>query len=132
MKWEIRYLPETEDDFLNFDKPQQTTILKAIKKVQENPLPQNEGGYGKPLGKKHNRNLTNFLKIKLRSEGIRIVYKLIKKDNQMLIVVIGIREDDEVYDIAYKRGKTHNFFDGTKQKNSVGNQAGGAFFTMLP
>jgi len=107
MTWTVNYLPEAQDELESFDKAQQKTIQKAIKKVQQNPLPQNEGGYGKPLGKKHNRSLTNFLKIKLLREGIRIVYKLIRIENQMIIVVIGIRADDEVYDIAEKRKKAH-------------------------
>ena len=83
-------------------------VKKAIRKVKENPLPQSEGGYGKPLGHKRDLNLTNLLKIKLRGEGIRVVYKLIWSDSQMLIIVIGIREDEEVYEIASsRRAKYH-------------------------
>ncbi|MBO5637918.1 MAG: type II toxin-antitoxin system RelE/ParE family toxin [Acidaminococcaceae bacterium] len=108
MTWAIKYLPEAQDDLESFNKSTQITIKKAIKKVQQNPLPQSENGYGKPLGRKHGKNLTNFLKIKLLREGIRIVYKLVRTESQMLIVVIGIREDDEVYDIAEKR-KKQNF-----------------------
>ena len=37
------------------------------------------------------------------SFGIRIVYKLMRIDGQMLVVVIGARADDEVYDTAKKR-----------------------------
>ena len=74
MTWTVNYLPEAQDELESFDKAQQKTIQKAIKKVQQNPLPQNEGGYGKPLGKKHDRNLTNFLKIKLLREGIPDAY----------------------------------------------------------
>ena len=48
-----------------------------------------------------------FLKIKLRGEGIRIVYKLIRTETQMLIVVVGVREDDEVYDTAQRRRDKH-------------------------
>ena len=44
-----------------------------------------------------------MLKIKLRGEGVRIVYKLIRIETKMLVVVIGIREDEEVYEIAQKR-----------------------------
>jgi len=51
--------------------------------------------------------LSGFLKIKLKSLGIRIVYKLIKIDGQMLVVVIGARADDEVYDVAKKRAEKH-------------------------
>ena len=73
----------------------------------ENPLPVSEGGYGKPLGNKRGNNLSGFLKIKLKSLGIRVVYKLIKINGQMLVVVIGARTDDEVYDTAKKRADKH-------------------------
>ena len=108
MSWEVNYLPEADKDIAALARNQQIIVQKAIKKVKENPLPQSEGGYGKPLGHKHGTNLTNFLKIKLRGEGIRIVYKLIRTQTQMLIVVAGIREDDEVYEIAQRRRDKHN------------------------
>ena len=108
MSWEVNYLPEADKDIAALARKQQIIVQKAIKKVKENPLPQSEGGYGKPLGHKHGTNLTNFLKIKLRGEGIRIVYKLIRTQTQMLIVVVGIREDDEVYEIAQRRRDKHN------------------------
>ncbi len=97
MNWVVKYLPEADKDLDNLSRRQQVLVKKAVKKVQENPLPQNEGGYGKPLGHKRGLNLTNLLKIKLRGEGIRIVYKLAKTESQMLVIVVGIREDDEVY-----------------------------------
>ena len=108
MSWEVNYLPEADKDIAALARNQQIIVQKAIKKVKENPLPQSEGGYGKPLGHKHGTNLTNFLKIKLRGEGIRIVYKLIRTQTQMLIIVVGIREDDEVYEIAQRRRDKHN------------------------
>lgn len=103
MIWSVKYLPEAEKDIRSLAHNQQLTVRKAIEKVKTNPLPQNEGGYGKPLGNKYGIDLTSFLKIKLRGEGLRIVYKLIQKDGYMLIVVVGIREDEEVYEIARKR-----------------------------
>ena len=103
MSWNVAYLPEAEKDILALARNQQIIVSKAIKKVRQNPLPQSEGGYGKPLGHKHELNLTNFLKIKLRGAGIRIVYKLVRTDKQMLVVVVGVRADEEVYDIASKR-----------------------------
>lgn len=105
MSWEVVYLPDAEKDLNNLNRRQQLVVVKAINKVKENPLPQNEGGYGKPLGHKHGLNLTGYLKIKLKSDGLRIVYKLIRTESKMLIVVIGIREDDEVYETAQKRIK---------------------------
>jgi mRNA interferase RelE/StbE len=103
MKWELDYIPDARKDIRELSRNQQIIVEKAIKKVKTNPLPQSEGGYGKPLGNKRGTNLTNMLKIKLRGEGIRVVYKLIRTETRMLIVVIGVREDEEVYEIAQRR-----------------------------
>ena len=103
MNWKVNYLPEALKDLKNLDGSQRILVQKAIRKVQDNPLPESEGGYGKPLGNKNGTNLANLLKIKLRGAGIRIVYKLEKTKYGMLVVVIGVREDDEVYQEAEKR-----------------------------
>ena len=108
MTWLIKYLPEAEKDLRELTKSQLIMVRKAMKKVQQNPLPQNEGGYGKPLGNKNGINLGGFLKIKLRSEGIRIVYKVIRTETTMLIIVIGMREDEEAYEMAVKRKKKYD------------------------
>jgi len=103
MIYTVKYYPEAEDDYENFNDFQKNQIDKAILKVLQNPLPQNEGGYGKPLGNKRGQNLTGLCKIKLKKLGIRIVYELIGSDKAIDIVVIAARADDEVYDIAAKR-----------------------------
>lgn len=108
MNWTVDYLPEAVQDLRELDGSQRLLVRKAIAKVSKNPLPAIEGGYGKPLGNKGGNDLTGFLKIKLLSAGLRIVYTLIRKDDQMLVVVIGARADDEVYDIAEKRAEKHN------------------------
>lgn len=107
MNWILDYLPEVQKDMQSLSRNQQLVVDKAIKKVKRNPLPQTEGGYGKPLGHKNGTNLTGLLKIKLRGEGIRIVYKLIRTETKMLVVIIGVREDEEVYEIAQRRAKAH-------------------------
>ena len=103
MIWSLSFLPEADKDLDNLDHSQQVLVKKAIQKVRQNPLPQSEGGYGKPLGHKRGLNLTNLLKIKLRNAGIRIVYKLEKTESQMIVIVVGIRADEEVYEIAHSR-----------------------------
>ncbi len=108
MNWKVTYLPEAEKDLENLDGSQRILVRKAIKKVQQNPLPTDENGYGKPLGNQSGTNLSGFLKIKLKAAGLRIVYKLIRTETNMLIVVIGARADDEVYDIAQKRARKHS------------------------
>ena len=52
-----------------------------------------------------------LLKIKLRSAGLCVVYQLRHTESSMLVIVIGIRADEEVYDIAQKRAHKHGLFD---------------------
>lgn len=108
MSWNVKYLPEALDDFRKLDGSQKILVRKAIQKVCQNPLPETEGGYGKLLGNKSSTNLTGFLKTKLRGAGLRIVYQLIRQGDYMLVIVIGVREDEEVYEIAQKRISKHN------------------------
>ena len=83
MSWKIIYLTEVEKNYENLTHRQQLIVDKSITQVQKNPLPQDEGGYGKLLGHKLGNNLTGYLKIKLRSEVIRIVYKLINRTESL-------------------------------------------------
>lgn len=89
MKWDITYLPEALDDLRRLDGSQRILVRKAIQKVSSNPLPETEGGYGKLLGNKNNTNLSGLLKVKLRGAGLRIVYKLVRMEDRLLIIVIG-------------------------------------------
>ena len=111
MNWKLEYLPEAEKDLKDLDGSQRILVLKAIKKVQQNPLPIKEQGYGKPLGNHSSTNLAGLLKIKLRSAGLRVVYQLRRTESSMMIIVIGVRADEEVYEIAQKRANKHNLFD---------------------
>ena len=101
--WIDKYHPEAKKDIDKLDGSQKVAVKKAIKKVLQNPLPQSEGGYGKPLGNKSGNNLTGLLKVKLKKEGLRIVYKLVRTENTMYVLVVGVRSDNEVYYIAAER-----------------------------
>lgn len=103
MSWAIEYLPKAEDDLASLDGSVQPRVAKAIQKLALNPLPDYEGGYGKPPGSKRSFNLTGLLKCKLRKDGIRIVYQVVQDEGAMRIVVIGARADDEVYRLATLR-----------------------------
>ena len=107
MEWVVTYLPEAEKDIDKLDGSPRKMVFKAIEKVRENPKSQTEGGYGKPLGNKGGNNLTGLFKIKLRSLGLRVVYRLeeIPPENIMRIIVVSVREDNEVYDLAAERIK---------------------------
>ena len=72
-----------------------------------NPLPVEEGGYGKPLGNKDGADLTGLMKVKLKASGHRIVYQVVREKSVMKIIIIGVREDSKVYKEA------HNTRDGS-------------------
>ena len=103
MKWNVRYLEEAYCDLKNLDNSIQKLVVKAIRKVSQNPFPNNEGGYGKPLSNQKDSKLAGLLKIKLLKAGIRIVYRLEIKDGVMEIVVISVRDDKKVYKMAHQR-----------------------------
>lgn len=59
--------------------------------------------YGKPLGNKKGTNLTNLMKIKFKDLGIRVVYKIVRVEGVMGIIVVSARTDEQVYKGAAKR-----------------------------
>jgi len=101
--WQVEYLKEAVEDLKRLDHSQRLQVLKAIDKVSGNPLPQNEGGYGKPLGNRNSTRLAGYLKIKLKRLGLRVVYKLVREKDVMKVIVVSARADDEVYLLAQKR-----------------------------
>ncbi|MCL2198636.1 MAG: type II toxin-antitoxin system RelE/ParE family toxin [Defluviitaleaceae bacterium] len=105
MSWVIEYHKKAEKDLAVLNNTVSTRVIKAILKVSQNPLPQSEGGYGKPLGNKKSSKLAGCMKIKLKSIGIRVVYQLIRTDATMKIIIISVRDNDEVYKEAEHRIK---------------------------
>lgn len=108
MSWEIRFLSEASEDLRKLDGSQRILIAKALKKVSANPLPMDEGGYGKPLGNHTGTHLAGLLKIKLRGAGLRIVYKIVRTEESMTIIVIGARADELVYQEAKRRADKYH------------------------
>lgn len=107
-RWTIDRLPEVESDLKRLDLSVRKRVFKAVQRVSQNPLPVNEGGYGKPLGKHKGIDLTGMMKVKLRSDGIRVVYKLKRRKGRMVVVVVGVRTHQEVYRAAYERRLLHD------------------------
>lgn len=108
MMWGIEFLEEAEKDMKKLDHSAQVQVLKGIRKVSQNPLSVEEGGYGKPLGNKIGINLTNLMKIKFRDIGIRVVYKIERIEGIMKIIVISARTDEQVYIEAAKRREKYD------------------------
>ena len=99
----VVFYPDAIKDIKRLDGSQRKLVFKAIEKIKTNPLPQSEGGFGKPLGNKAGADLTGFMKIKLRGSGIRIVYRLVEIKGKMAVIVVGTREDMSTYRTAQKR-----------------------------
>ena len=105
MTWSIEFLDEAEKDMKKLDHSIQIQVLKGIRKVSKNPLPAEEGGYGKPLG---NKSGTNLMKIKFRDLGVRVVYKVERVHGVMKIIVVSARTGEQVYKEAAKRRDKHD------------------------
>lgn len=103
MNWKLEFIPEARKDLRKLDVSQRQRVIKAIDKTLKNPLPRSEGGYGIELGNKGGVNLTNCLEIKLRGAGLRAIYKLIRTDTEMLVIIVDVREDEKVYTDAEER-----------------------------
>lgn len=101
--WIVEFSNAAIEDIKKMDNSQRIVVLKAIRKVALNPLPQTEGGYGKPLGNKAGNDLTGYFKIKFKKIGIRVVYKIVREKDIMRIIVVSTRTDDECYNVAQKR-----------------------------
>ena len=104
--WDFSLIKEAQKDFQKLDDSQKRIVVKMLEKLKENPLPKSRGGYGTPLGNDTTTgNLSGLFKLKARGVGIRLVYELIEVENRSVVIVIGMREDKEVYKTATKRKK---------------------------
>ena len=102
MEWKIEYIKEAQRDLKRLDPYNRKIVVKAIEKTAKHPLPPPEG-FGKPLGNHAATKLSGYYKIKLKDSGYRIVYGLIRQDSVMKIIVISIRDDEQVYKEAERR-----------------------------
>lgn len=106
MNWEIRFLPEAEDDLASLNQSVRPEVLKGIRKVAQNPA--YPDGYGKPLGNFAGSKLAGLYKIKFKKAGLRVVYALQRVEGKMVVIIISARADDFVYYEAEKRRKKHD------------------------
>lgn len=105
--WSVVFLPEAREDINELDNAIRRQVDKAISKVSHNPLPRYRGGYGDPLSNQDDAQLAGLCKIKLKKAGVRVVYKAIELDDEMVVIVVGARADNEVYREAAKRKQVH-------------------------
>lgn len=108
MNWNIEFIPEALNDLKALDGSVKPQVLKGLRKVSQNPLPDYQGGYGKPLGNQSGNDLSGLYKIKFKKIGIRIVYKTIIEDSVMKVIIISARADNQVYEEARHRREKYN------------------------
>ncbi len=100
MLFEIIYYQQMAKDIkkLKLTKFQLIKLKKKIEDISHNPFPKQQGGLGELLS----GNLKGLLKFRFDND-YRVIYSIVKEDNVMKVIVIGMRADKLVYKEAGKR-----------------------------
>ena len=94
MAYSIRVHEEFVAELNKLDHTIKQQLRKKLDKVVENPhVPKN----------RLSGELHNCYKIKLRKAGVRLVYQVNDDEIYILMLTVGKREDNEVYDTALTR-----------------------------
>jgi mRNA interferase RelE/StbE len=93
MSFELAFLPSARKEWDRLDRSVQTQFKKKLSERLENPH----------VSASKLSGLSNCYKIKLRTSGYRLVYRV--EDGELLVVVIAVgkRDRSEVYDVAKGR-----------------------------
>jgi mRNA interferase RelE/StbE len=94
MAWTVFYHPEVQDDYRKLGRVEARNIQAVIDARLVNGEPDKSG---KPL----HGALVGFRR--MRTGDTRIVYRVNKGKIEILIIAVGMRRDDEVYEKAGKR-----------------------------
>lgn len=93
--WEIRYHQDVYQDLKNIPKKFAVQVVKAIEhrlQAQADPT---------ILGKPLRANLSGYFRIRIGD--YRVVYKVSHQKIQIFIIAIGLRRDEEIYELATLR-----------------------------
>ncbi len=95
----MKYIPKftefSKSDYDRLDGSQKKQVLKSLVKLEENGM-----NAGQPLHGK----LSDCRKLKHKKLGLRVVFRQSALGIEIIeIVIIGKREDDEVYETAEER-----------------------------
>ncbi|KIQ59519.1 type II toxin-antitoxin system RelE family toxin [Pseudomonas fluorescens] len=93
MKWSVRFHPDVEHDLKQLGNAKAKQILKVIREgISE--------GEPEKIGKALRGALAGYRRI--RTGDVRIVYR-INGTEIILVLCVGARRDDEVYEVANRR-----------------------------
>jgi mRNA interferase RelE/StbE len=94
-KYGLKFLPTALKEWKKLDSTIQNQLKKKLKERLENPRV--------PASRLH--GFENHYKIKLRASGYRLVYEIIDSEIIVLVVAVGKRDKNLVYQQANKRNK---------------------------
>ena len=98
-KFDVVFIEEAKKDYRKLDGSVKKLVNVALAKMGERA-----DELGEDLTKKRDIDLIGCRKIKFRDAGIRIVYRIVGDRAEIAeILVVGKREDNEVYKLAAKR-----------------------------
>ena len=93
MTYKLKFLPSALKEWEKLDRSIKDQFKKKLHERLENPHV--------PSAQLH--GYKNHYKIKLRSSGYRLVYEVIDNELYILVIVVGKREKDTVYNTLKKR-----------------------------
>jgi mRNA interferase RelE/StbE len=112
--YRIEFIPQAVEDYKRLDGSVRKKVDKKMEELSKDPF------LGEFLGNKFNIDLTGFYKTYVDHKKIRIVYRLIDQEIEIVeIWGIGKREKEEIYRIIgerLKRKKTKCFIDPEKSR----------------
>lgn len=94
-KYGLKFLPSALKEWKRLDSSIQGQLKKKLQKRLENPHV--------PASRLH--GFENHYKIKLRASGYRLVYEIIESEIVVLVVAVGKKDKNLVYQKAVKREK---------------------------
>ena len=94
----IEFITEAATEYESLDGSIKILADKTLDKLEENPY------IGEELGNKNNMDLTGFYKLYFDKKRYRIVYRIVKKEIEIIeIWGIGKRDKMEIYKAVNKR-----------------------------
>ena len=93
MSYELEFLPSALKEWQKLDNSIKTQFKKKLKERLENPK----------VVKDKLRGYDDVYKIKLRDAGYRLAYQVKDAQITIIVLVVGRRENDEVYELLKDR-----------------------------
>jgi len=100
MTYKLKFLPSARKDWDKLDNSIKQPLIKALNKRLDNPIVSKD--------RLHGTHGKECYKIKLRSQGIRLVYAVERDIVTLIIIGVGKRENDDIYNELQEQLKKGN------------------------